>query len=50
MPYTVSKDKGGYKVKKKSGKTVAGQKTKLSKKQATDVIKARYANENKKVK
>ena len=47
MPYKVVKHGDRYVVKKKSGKTVAGNKTKLSQKQALAAMRARYAHEGK---
>jgi hypothetical protein len=47
MPYTVVKQGDRYVIKKKSGKTVAGHKTKLSKSGALAAMRARYAHEKK---
>jgi hypothetical protein len=47
MPYTVTKGSKGYVVKRSdTGKTVAGNKTPLSKERAVKAMKARYAHEN----
>lgn len=45
MPYKIIKSGNSYKVAKKTGKVIAGQKTKLSKERAKKVISAIYANE-----
>lgn len=46
MPYKVVKKGNSYViVNKNTGKTVAGNKTKLSKNEALQAMKARYANE-----
>lgn len=46
MPYSISKGPKGYIVKRSdTGKTVAGNKTPLSKERAIKAMRARYAHE-----
>lgn len=46
MPYEIRKRGNSYVVRKKDGKVVAGNKTKLSKSEAMETLRARYAVES----